>query len=230
MIDYHSHILPCMDDGSQSVEESLAMLDILKKAGFNTVVLSSHFYSNMESLESFLGRRAESYERLEAAAKGKNVPRTVLGAEVYLTSLLFNSRDLSPLTLGDSRIMLTELPYDRTLTAETRANLERLIYNRDITPVLAHIDRYPYLLDKKLLAELFEMGCKAQVNLDGFSGKRRRKLKKLVKSGVVFALGSDSHSPNLLAEGLEANMKSLSHLCGEGFADFACSYTKEILL
>ena len=74
MIDWHSHILPAMDDGSRDAEESRLMPELLKAQGIQTVVATPHFYANEESVETFLQRRHDSYERLLA----KGMPSAVL--------------------------------------------------------------------------------------------------------------------------------------------------------
>ena len=60
MIDWHSHILPKIDDGSRSLEETLELLKMLKSQGINTVIATPHFYADDESVESFLSRRQVS--------------------------------------------------------------------------------------------------------------------------------------------------------------------------
>ena len=62
MIDFHSHILPAIDDGSQSVEESLEMLRALKAQGVDTVIATSHFYATHRSPESYLQRRKAAFD------------------------------------------------------------------------------------------------------------------------------------------------------------------------
>ena len=83
-IDFHSHILPEIDDGASSVGESVEMLKILADAGVECVVLTPHFYRQNESIEKFLDRRGKAYEKLCAATQGiSGIPKLVLGAEVY---------------------------------------------------------------------------------------------------------------------------------------------------
>ena len=65
MIDFHTHILPKVDDGSRSLEQSLAMLNELKKQGVKKLVATPHFYANDESVESFLERRNRVYAELK---------------------------------------------------------------------------------------------------------------------------------------------------------------------
>lgn len=232
MIDFHAHILPDMDDGAKSTEESINILKLLYEYGFTDVVLSSHYYSNRESIESFSARRKQSYNRLLRAASGQKVPDIHLGAEVYLTSLLFNNLDLTPLTVnGEGRYMLTELPYDHKLSVSTVADLERLCYVRSITPVLAHIERYPYLLDKKVLLPLLEMGCKVQVNYRAFTvPSYKRKLSKLVKLEALDALGTDVHTEQGLEPMLKESLTAIKENLGIEFLRGISKYSKEILI
>ena len=229
MTDFHSHILPGVDDGSKSAEQSVRMLEILKKCGFTDVVLSPHFYSHRESAEDFLTRREQGKERLFAALPD-TAPRLYFGAEVYLSTLLFNYPTLKELTL-DSTHMLTELPYEKELKESTRKNLERLIYHRDICPVLAHIERYPFLMNEKDLIYLLDMGCRVQMNMSVFSERSlRRKLKKYINAGYVSTFGSDAHSDAGLEERLTDNIKNAAKLFGADFLEDIGSFAKETLL
>ena len=81
MIDWHSHLLPKMDDGSRSVEESVSMLDLLGEQGVSIVLATPHFGADEESVDEFLERRAHAYERLAPHIKPEH-PRVLCGAEV----------------------------------------------------------------------------------------------------------------------------------------------------
>ena len=82
MIDFHSHFLPGMDDGSKSVQESLKMLSLARDSGVNQIVATPHFYASKESPEHFLRRRESSWETLKEALPD-DAPQIWLGAEVY---------------------------------------------------------------------------------------------------------------------------------------------------
>ncbi|MBE6677866.1 MAG: hypothetical protein E7597_03625 [Ruminococcaceae bacterium] len=229
MVDFHTHILPNFDDGAEDVKASVKMLSALKAAGFDRVVLSSHYYSNACAAEDFVKGRQYAFDKLKAAVANEDVPKLHLGAEVYLTSLIFNNEDLIPLTVDGSGVMLTELPYDKKFSATTRENIEKLVYNHGLTVVLAHIERYPFLLDKGLLGELYSMGCRAQVNIEAFCGRHRRKLKKLADKGFLFAFGTDAHSMDdldCINDYLEAAEKAV----GKDYLNSAFAYTKEKLI
>ena len=110
MIDFHSHILPGIDDGSKDVAESLAMLSALKEQGVDTVVATPHFYANHHSVEEFLRRRQKAMDRLSAELS-EGAPTIVLGAEVRYYEGISHLQNLESLCIGDSKLLLLEMPF-----------------------------------------------------------------------------------------------------------------------
>jgi len=146
MIDFHTHILPSIDDGAKTVEDSLFLLDTVSKLGMSHVVLSPHYYPSQERISEFISRRNESCKTLAKALKanqenGMKFPQLHVASEVYLEPIIFNNNDLTPLTL-DSKggFMLTELIYEDELTHSTESMVRQLVYSCNIVPILAHID------------------------------------------------------------------------------------------
>ena len=91
MVDFHCHILPKMDDGSDSINTSLAMLRAEHTQGVNRVVLTPHFYCEEESIEAFLQRRKKAFSALQTAISDQphtnDIPELCLGAEVAMSSI-----------------------------------------------------------------------------------------------------------------------------------------------
>ena len=107
--DMHTHILPEFDDGARSIEESLTLIDSLKKQNVNNICLTPHFYTNEMNAEDFVKERDEAYQKfLPHKPEDVNI---ILGAEVYVTKYLFVNDDLSKLTYGNSNYILTEFGY-----------------------------------------------------------------------------------------------------------------------
>ena len=193
--DMHSHILFGVDDGAQSVEDSKALVAELKKTGVKTLCLTPHFYTNKESLSDFLKRRNEAYESFKAELGNEIDVR--LGAEVYVTKYLFaNEEDLTSVCYEGTKYMLTEFSYQSKFSAETMRNINTLVSNYGITPVLAHVERYPYLMKHhEVLEDLIYMGVMVQTNACSLSEFRLRfKLLKMLKRGYIHLVGSDAHS------------------------------------
>lgn len=213
MIDWHTHILPSMDDGSKSVEESAAMLERCRNAGVTAVVLTPHFYPNKEDPDSFLKRRSQSLDRLsehlaeteDSARISVSLPKLIPGAEVYFFPELdvLEEGELRKLCIGESRYIMLELP-EKRWTNEIFNTLENMICDQRIIPVLAHIDRYfHFIKDTAPLRELISMGTLVQLNVEALDGFfPRRKALKWIDAGMVHMLASDCHDlserpPNL---------------------------------
>ena len=173
----------------------------LSQSGIRQLALTPHYYPYQQSLERFLEKRNAAFEKIQTLPVAEKFSFS-MGAEVYLTETLFNNQDLSALCYEGTRFMLTELEYADDLTISIRRRLRRLREDFDVIPVLAHVDRYPYLWkSKRALAELMEQGCYFQVNLSAFQKRfEAAKTRKLFEKGFVHFLGEDVHSECLTAE------------------------------
>lgn len=233
MVDFHTHILPGIDRGATA--NAKASVELLEKSltmGFSDVVLTPRFNANKESLSDFLARRERSARELLSAVNGKAIPELHLGAEVYLCPALFHNRNLKELTVnGEGKFMLVELPDEDFLSVGIVSMLERLAFSRRITPVIAHMEDHPFLMEESSLLELLDMGCTAQMSYTAFNKFfTRRKLKKFIRYGYVSVLGSDVQG----TEGyFEEISKSLTHLnveLGEKFVKELNDYTRKTML
>ncbi|MCI7085279.1 hypothetical protein MR988_04110 [bacterium] len=194
--DMHSHILPGVDDGCKTVEQSLELINIHLKNGVKNICLTPHYYSNEISLEDFADARDEAFEKLKP-----RLPEGVtvcLGAEVYVSKYLFNNSDISRACYGKSRYMLTEFPYNSSFTGKSLDKLLKIRDNYGITPIIPHIERYPNVFeDEGTLEELTDMGVIIQTNVSSFEKFfRRNRILKLIDRGLIHILGTDAHSLN----------------------------------
>lgn len=214
MIDWHSHVLPSMDDGSRDVEESVSMLRALAEQGIDTVVATPHFYANDESVESFIERRAESFKTLKAALDD-NAPRILLGAEVRYYAGIGRMTELSRLAIESTRLVLIEMPMTRW-TEYTVKELIELAGTSRLTVVLAHIERYFALQDKDVWRRLAENGVLMQVNASAFNGfAQRRKMIKLLQNGMLHFIGSDCHNMTSRPPKISGAYEDIKTKCGE---------------
>lgn len=196
MIDFHSHILPEIDDGAQSVEESIAMLKMLKEQGVNTVALTPHYIAMDESPAEFLERRAKSYELLKAEIEklDEELPQLLLGAEVYFFPGVCKMEELPLLKLQNTDFVLLEMPMAPWGEYIVRELSELMNYS-DIKIVIAHIERAMGYQKKGTLERLLDVGVLLQSNASFFNmRKTRRKACKMFKNGDIHFLGSDCHS------------------------------------
>ncbi len=196
MIDFHSHILPEIDDGAQSVEESIEMLRMLKSQGVNTVALTPHYIAMDESPAEFLERRAKSYEILKAEIEklDEELPQLLLGAEVYFFPGVCKMEELPLLKLQNTDFVLLEMPMAPWGEYIVRELSELMNYS-DIKIVIAHIERAMGYQKKGTLERPLDVGVLLQSNASFFNmRKTRRKACKMFKNGEIHFLGSDCHS------------------------------------
>ncbi len=185
-IDFHSHILPCADHGSNSIDTSVAQLALMKKAGIDIAVATSHFYPQGDTVEAFLERREKAAQQL-SSVKSNDV-KIALGAEVYCVAGLEKLEGLEKLTIKGTNTLLLEMPttFWNTNIIQTALELD----NR-FDLILAHIDRYP----SSGLEKLLDIGVRAQVNAGNIMRKpNKQRLGKWLADGSVWALGSDIHN------------------------------------
>lgn len=192
MIDFHTHILPGMDDGSRSVEQSLEMLNIEARQGITGVVLSSHFYADENNIDAFLQRRQAAFDRL-AQQYSKDMPRLYLGAEVQYFEGIGRCDDLSRLCISGTDLLLLEMP----MTPWSKRMVDDVIQlnkRSDIRIVIAHLDRYFDCQPKALWRRLVDVGFLIQINTSAFRHFRSRMIvMNMLKRGQVHFLGTDCH-------------------------------------
>ena len=224
MIDFHSHILPGIDDGSRHVEESLALLNQMREQGVTAAVATPHFYADEQSVDSFLQRRAEAYDRLMAQCSD-TVPRILLGAEVLYYNGISRLEGLEDLCIDGTRVLLLELPFTRWSSAVTHEVLE-IANNMNLTVVLAHIERYMRYQRRGVFDEFYRNGVIMQVNASYFADRssRRAALRQL-GAGQIHLLGSDCHGvqnrPPRMAEAADVIRKKYGDVLIEELNGYA---------
>ena len=193
MIDWHCHVLPAMDDGSRDLEESIAMLDALKHQGVEIAIATPHFYANEESVDTFLSRRNASRDLLASRTSSNDV-RVLCGAEVRYYPGIGRMEGLERLAIEDTNLLLLEMPMAKW-TDFTVRELSELASTRGLKIIMAHIERYLSLQDKKMIAQLCEAGILMQSNASFFDRMgTRQKAIKLLDTGYIHFVGSDCHN------------------------------------
>ena len=218
LYDMHTHILPAFDDGAKTVEDSISLIESLRKQGVTNICLTPHFYTNERSLESFLEKRERVFNRFKPYIPDDiNI---VLGTEVFVTSYLFNNDDLSQITYGKSKYILTEFPYDIQFSEKDLQWIYILMQNHGLIPVIPHVERYPYLMDHNdMIRELKDLGVMIQTNAAKYIDKapffKKRKLLKMISGGLIDILGTDTHSfVHSTPEDYSAACKTITEKCG----------------
>ena len=218
MIDFHSHILPNMDDGSRSAEESAEMLRALYRQGVDLVALTPHFYADENSPARFLERRAEAFDRLRPVL-AEDMPRLRLGAEVYYFRDISHMEGLEKLCLAGTRLLLLEMPFDTWTEGELR-EAEALCRSGRFTVMLAHIERYWKHQKRSVWQRLREAGAVFQCNAAFFqSGLRQGGAVRLLRQGFVHVLGTDCHNMDSRRPNMDVAVAALEKRLGQREAE-----------
>lgn len=191
LTDWHSHILPGVDDGIKTLDDSLKVLEQYEQLGVADVWLTPHI---MEDYPNETADLKERFESLKKAWTGKT--RIYLAAENMLDSLFerrLETNDFLP--IGEKKKhLLVETSYLNPPYA--MEDMLEGVFKAGLTPVLAHPERYRYM-DEKDYTRLKEQGIIFQLNylsvVGGYGETARKKSHWLLKNGMVDLLGSDVH-------------------------------------
>ncbi|MCQ2416642.1 MAG: capsular polysaccharide biosynthesis protein [Oscillospiraceae bacterium] len=189
MIDAHIHILPGMDDGSDSVETSRQMLDILQKQGVATIIATPHFYAHREkSLAAYLEKREKAYAALDAPAN------MLLGAEVAIEHGISKLEGIEQLAIQGTNLILLEYPYTG-YSPWMGEELHEIAVTYKLQPVIAHIHRYLSFYPKDVMEQVLKTKAIFQINNEAFGNFRERRfVRRLIKDEYPVIFGSDSHN------------------------------------
>ena len=185
-IDYHSHILPCIDDGAESVKKSIMMLEKAKQYGIQAIYATPHCYMHKTNVDMFCEMRKGAYEKIKDEVS--NIP-IFMGAEVLLFPGLENLPELEKFCLENSNSLLIEMPLSESLITEEHFVSAHILSKR-FSVIIAHANRYSDAVVQRLL----ESDVKLQLNVSDVCKKSERKrTEKWLYADAVCALGSDAH-------------------------------------
>lgn len=189
IFDIHTHIVPGVDDGSRSFEESVKMIELANSQGVTSIISTSHYYARRPSDPNVI---RESVERLNEL-----LPQISIypGNEVmYFEGMEEKLSSGEILTMANSRFVLVEFypneSYKRMMSA-----IRGLRY-AGYLPIIAHAERYTEVKEKGL-SELIDLGAYIQITFEPVGEtilqSNCRFLRKALKEEEVHFLGSDMH-------------------------------------
>lgn len=229
--DFHSHILPGIDDGSSSVEESIAMLRLLAEQGIDHVIATPHFYAHYDAPEHFLASRNRAEAQLrEEMAKHTGLPEIGIGAEVLFFRGMSESEFLTQLTIGKKRCILIEMPPPPWSDAMYR-ELEEIRTKQGLIPIIAHVDRYiSPLRTFGIPQRLAELPVFVQANAGFFLKRSTASLAiKMLKADQIQLLGSDCHNMTSRRPDLGAAVERIVGKLGQETLERIREYERMIL-
>ena len=193
LTDYHCHILPGIDDGSRSIEMSLAMIRMMRKQGVERIVATPHFYAHREKcVARYLEKRQMAFEKLVTA--DPSCGEIFLGAEVAIEHGISQLEGIEELRMGNSKTILLELPYG-PFSPWLLEEIQAVAIETGYTPVIAHINRYLDYYNKRELEAVLQVRAVFQFNNEAVTTwGQRRFVKSLIKEGYPYIFGSDAHN------------------------------------
>lgn len=197
MIDLHSHILPGIDDGAKTFEDSVKIVKELCGQGITDMVATPHYICETNYV-STRANNAKLLNELKKRLKQEEVEVNLyLGNEIYIDSTIRKLLDGKKIaTLADSKYVLVEFPLNGQFP-----NYEDILgdlIQSGYKVILAHPERYVMVQeDFQVLQDLYDVGVLLQCNLGSFLGKYGKREEKiairLAKEGMIFGFGSDIH-------------------------------------
>lgn len=207
--DLHCHMLPGIDDGAQTLQESRALLEASAKQGVKELVFTPHFYPERMEADGFLHEREDAVRRIRPLAEELGI-RFRVGAEVQITPFLAEL-PLQEFAFSGTRYLLLELlfayePYDVL-------GLIHRLREKGYTPILAHVERYPYVGENpELLYRWVKAGALAQVNAGWLlhDQKAKKRIALYDRWNLVHVMASDAHSMETRPQNLERGFAALN--------------------
>jgi protein-tyrosine phosphatase len=220
-IDVHAHLLPGLDDGSKSVEESIDMARMMAEAGYGTIVCTPHVWPHLtQHRPAFIAQQVQS---LQAQLDEARIPiRLVPGGELYVELDIFSMPpDQIPTYANQGRHAIFDF-WGNAWPEQIWIWVARL-RSLGIEPIVAHPERVELLRDNPHLVEQLEReGLRLQGNLESLSGNlgpaTLRLAERLLTEGRYFMLGSDLHRAATLPQRIEG-LKHAIDLVGEARVD-----------
>lgn len=218
MVDFHSHIIFDVDDGAETIQNSIKMILEAEKAGYTDIIATPHYMEGC--YEATKSEIEEKIVLINSILKENNIKVNVHQAnEIYITNEiihLINNNITS--TINNSRYVLIETP----MTIEPLNLLEvvyNILQNRKV-PVIAHPERYTYIQkDPNKTYNLIEKGVLFQANIGsiiGLYGKEAKKtLIQLLKNNMIHFIGTDTHMPNSIYTKIDTAIEELKKVITE---------------
>ncbi len=218
MIDFHTHIIPNIDDGARNIEETFKLIKEAKQAGFEGIILTSHYRENY--FETNTPERNIWVNAIEQNLREKGIEINLyLGNEIYMTE---NIMDLliqgKASTINDTCYVLFEMPLD--IEPENLYNVIYSLNENKLIPILAHPERYKFVQkEPELINDLIEQGVLMQANYGSILGQYGPKaeiiVRKFFENKMIHFLGSDVHRPKTTYKAIPRALEEIKDIIGE---------------
>lgn len=218
MIDIHSHLIPNVDDGAKTPQETIELIKEAEKVGITDIILTPHYIIN--AYEQNANTLILLKDKLQQIIDKDNINvKLHIGMEVYIINNLIDLLKQNVLlTLANSKYLLIELPMN-THVQYLDIIIFKLIEN-NIIPIIAHPERYKFIQENPdKVEELIESGCLMQSNIGSilciYGNHAKQTVKYLLKNDLVHFLATDTHRKNTIYPLLEKATKKIEKIIGK---------------
>lgn len=229
IVDFHTHVLPGMDDGSPDTDTSIRMLQTMLRDGVDICLATSHFYCENDTVTEFISKREVALNQLLKEVWNTKIPLIKLGAEVLYSPVLKKLPGLKDLCIEGTNYLLLELPYAK-ITPTIVSDIEEIIETYQITPIIAHAERYLSYTSYESLVNVLELDVLSQVNCDSLLrfGSRRNAC-RLIKEGYIHLIGSDAHNMTSRPPRMKEAFKFICSKFGRDYLDNLMHNSTQVL-
>jgi len=193
--DMHSHLIPGIDDGSRSMDETIAMLAKFESLGYKKIITTPHIMNEVYPNTPEIILAGLDQVKAEAKKIGLSIEIEAAAEYYFDDNLMETIKNRTALTIAGEYV-LVEFSFNSAPIFENQLFFEMQIAN--YKPILAHFERYPYYhnsLDKAI--EFRNLGVNIQVNLNSLTGNYgphvKKQAERLIDAGLVDFVGSDCH-------------------------------------
>lgn len=218
MIDFHTHIIPNIDDGARNIEETCKLIQEAKAEGFEGIILTPHYRENY--FETNIPEINIWLKVIKDNLKEKGIDIDLyLGNEIYFTENIMELLiDGKASTINNTSYVLFEMPLD--MEPENLYNVIYLLKENKLIPILAHPERYKFVQkEPELINDLIDNGVLMQANYGSILGQYGEKaeiiVRKFLENRMIHFLGSDVHRHGTTYKAIPHAIEEIKDIIGE---------------
>lgn len=220
MIDFHSHILPKIDDGARNIDETNKMIEEAKIAGFTDIIATSHYIEGYYTVDA--GKRMNLINEINTkiSTNDNNTSiNLVIGNEAFMSENLIKLiKENKISTINNTKYLLFEIPL--TVTHINIDILIDMIKENGYIPILAHPERYLCVQEKpEIIPRLIKKGVLMQCNYGSIIGmygiKPQILMTRFLESNMVHFLGTDAHKSDSIYKNVYKSKAKIIDIIGK---------------
>ncbi|PYG87783.1 protein-tyrosine phosphatase [Ruminiclostridium sufflavum DSM 19573] len=229
MIDIHCHLIPNVDDGPSTIENSMEMISEAIKLGITSIITTPHYNKSIYRSDSV----PDNFYKLKQSSRSLGVD-LLLGYEVFLCTSFYDIiSQKRKYTLNKSKYLLFELPFD-IMPVDINNTMQKL-HSEGLVPIIAHPERNKYFSkDMDKFINLIVPHCLVQLDAASIAGvyglNVKRFTKRLISQNLVDFIASDAHRPEDYKNWYPKALENVKSWAGEEYCNKVFNSNQNIIL